>query len=121
MVESHTHGQHDHLALEAKGMSEYDSFIDGGTVTSPKGFVAGAAFAGIKTYAKDKSDVGILMSQSACVTVGMYTLNQFVSPSVTLTKRRVAGGKVRAVFVSSGIANTGVGEQGMIDAEEGTG
>jgi glutamate N-acetyltransferase/amino-acid N-acetyltransferase len=118
MVESHTHGQHDHLVPKAKGMSENDPFIEGGTVTSPKRFVAGAAFAGIKTYAKDKADVGILMSESACVTVGMYTLNKFVSPSVTLTQERVAGGKVRAVFVSSGIANTGVGEQGMIDAVE---
>jgi glutamate N-acetyltransferase/amino-acid N-acetyltransferase len=35
-----------------------------------------------------------------------------------LTKERVDAGKVRSVFVSSGIANTGVGEQGMIDAIE---
>ena len=99
-------------------MTEETQFVDDGSVTSPKGFTSGAAYAGIKTYAKDKWDVGILLSSAPCVTVGMYTKNKFVSPSVTLTKERVDTGAVRGVFVSSGIANTGVGEQGMIDAVE---
>ena len=99
-------------------MTEEPQFIENGSVTSPKGFTAGAAYAGIKTYAKDKWDVGILVSSAACITAGMYTKNKFVSPSVTLTKERVDAGNVRGVFVSSGIANTGVGEQGMIDAVE---
>ena len=99
-------------------MTEETQFIENGSVTSPKGFTAGAAYAGIKTYAKDKWDVGILVSSAACITAGMYTKNKFVSPSVTLTKERVDAGNVRGVFVSSGIANTGVGEQGMIDAVE---
>jgi glutamate N-acetyltransferase/amino-acid N-acetyltransferase len=99
-------------------LSEHTDFIEGGTVTSPKGFKAGAAYASIKTYAKDKWDIGILVSDKPCVTVGVYTLNKFVSPSVILTQERVAGGRVRSVFVSSGIANTGVGEQGMVDAKE---
>jgi glutamate N-acetyltransferase/amino-acid N-acetyltransferase len=99
-------------------MTEETQFVENGSVTSPKGFTAGAAYAGIKTYAKDKWDVGILVSSAACTTAGMYTKNKFVSPSVTLTKERVDAGNVRGVFVSSGIANTGVGEQGMIDAVE---
>ncbi len=99
-------------------MTEPNQFLDNGSVSSPKGFKAGAAYAGIKTYAKDKWDVGILLSETACVTAGMYTTNKFVSPSVTLTKNRVDAGNVRGLFVSSGIANTGVGEQGLIDAIE---
>ena len=99
-------------------MSEENNFLSGGTVTSPKGFVAGATYAGIKTYAKDKFDVGILLSNEPCVAAGVYTLNKFVSPSVTLTQQHMADASPRAVFVSSGIANTGVGEQGMIDASE---
>ena len=118
MVESHTHEQHDHPVAEANAMTGEAPLIEGGGVTSPKGFVAGSAYAGIKTYAKDKADVGILLSEKPCATAGVYTLNQFVSPSVTLTKQRVAEGAVRGVFVSSGIANTGVGEQGLIDATE---
>jgi glutamate N-acetyltransferase/amino-acid N-acetyltransferase len=99
-------------------MTEQNQFVDGGSVTSPRGFKAGAAYAGIKTYAIDKRDVGILVSEAACVTAGVYTTNKFVSPSVTLTRDRVSAGNVRALFVSSGIANTGVGEQGLIDAIE---
>jgi glutamate N-acetyltransferase/amino-acid N-acetyltransferase len=99
-------------------MTEQKQFVDEGSVTSPKGFKAGAAYAGIKTYAKDKRDVGILLSEATCVTAGVYTTNKFVSPSVTLTRDRVNAGNVRALFVSSGIANTGVGEQGLIDAIE---
>ena len=118
MVESHTHEQHDHPVAEANAMTGESPLVEGGGVTTPKGFVAGSAYAGIKTYAKDKADVGILLSEKPCATAGVYTLNQFVSPSVTLTKQRVAEGAVRGVFVSSGIANTGVGEQGLIDATE---
>jgi glutamate N-acetyltransferase / amino-acid N-acetyltransferase len=99
-------------------MTEQNQFVDGGSVTSPRGFKAGAAYAGIKTYTIDKRDVGILVSEAACVTAGVYTTNKFVSPSVTLTRDRVSAGNVRALFVSSGIANTGVGEQGLIDAIE---
>ncbi|MCH7656633.1 MAG: bifunctional glutamate N-acetyltransferase/amino-acid acetyltransferase ArgJ [Chloroflexi bacterium] len=89
-----------------------------GSVTTPKGFVAGSAYAGIKTYAKDKWDLGILLSEKACATVGVYTQNKFVSPSVTLSRQNVDAGAVRGLVVSSGIANTGVGAQGMADAKE---
>ena len=99
-------------------MSAEAAFLADGLVTSPKGFAAGSAYAGIKTYAKDKWDLGILVSESPCTTVGVYTKNKFISPSVTLTKRKVDAGRVRAIVVSSGIANTGVGAQGMTDAEE---
>jgi glutamate N-acetyltransferase/amino-acid N-acetyltransferase len=92
--------------------------LPGGGITSPRGFVAGAAYAGIKTFAKDKMDLGILLSERPCVSAGTYTLNKFVSPSVTLTRQLIDGGRVRGVFVSSGIANAGVGEQGMVDAQE---
>ena len=89
-----------------------------GLVTSPRRFLAGGAYVGLKTYAPNKMDVGLLLSELPCRTAGVYTTNKFVSPSVTLTKRNVATGKVRGVFVTSGIANAGVGEQGMIDIQE---
>ena len=99
-------------------MTDEPKIVADGTVTTPKGFVAGSAYAGIKTYAKDKWDLGILVSDRACVTVGVYTQNKFVSPSVTLTRQNVDAGRVRGLVVSSGIANTGVGAQGMVDAKE---
>ena len=99
-------------------MSSEPEFVPDGSVTTPKGFVAGSAYAGIKTYAKDKWDLGILLSEKACATVGVYTQNKFVSPSVTLSRQNVDAGAVRGLVVSSGIANTGVGAQGMADAKE---
>ena len=93
-------------------------FLADGLVTSPQRFIAGGSYVGLKTYAPDKMDVGLLLSELPCRTAGVYTTNKFVSPSVTLTKQNVDAGKVRGVFVTSGIANTGVGEQGMTDIRE---
>ena len=93
-------------------------FLADGLVTSPQRFIAGGSYVGLKTYAPDKKDVGLLLSELPCRAAGVYTTNRFVSPSVTLTKRNVGAGKVRGVFVTSGIANAGVGEQGMKDIEE---
>ena len=99
-------------------MSNPPQILPDGLVTSPQGFIAGASYVGIKTYAPEKMDIGILLSEQPCAAAGVYTTNKFVSPSVTLTKRHVEGGKVRGAFVTSGIANAGVGEQGMLDAQE---
>ena len=93
-------------------------FLPDGLVTSPMRFVAGGSYVGLKTYAPDKRDVGLLLSELPCRTAGVYTTNRFVSPSVTLTRQNVDAGKVRGVFVTSGIANAGVGEQGMTDISE---
>lgn len=93
-------------------------FLPDGLVTSPQRFIAGGSYVGLKTYAPDKKDVGLLLSELPCRTAGVYTTNRFVSPSVTLTRQNVDAGKVRGVFVTSGIANAGVGEQGMKDIEE---
>ena len=92
-------------------------FLPDGGVTTPKGFVAGAVYAGIKTYSKDKMDLGVLMSEVPCHVAGTYTLNEIKSGSLVLTKERVEGGRVRAVTVSSGIANAVV-EAGRRDALE---
>ena len=100
-------------------MSEAVRFIDGGTVTTPRGFTAGAVYAGVKTYAQDKLDVGILLSDAPTVTAGVFTLNRVKSKSVVLTQERVEAGRVRAVVAVSGIANAVV-EAGMRDAVETT-
>ena len=99
-------------------MSDNVQIIKDGTVTSPRGFVAGAAYAGMKTYSQGKMDLGILLSKGPCVTVGTYTTNSLPSLSVVLTKQQVAEGRVRGAVASSGIANACVGQQGMVDAQE---
>ena len=97
-------------------MADGIKVIDGGTVTSPKRYSAGATFAGLKTYAEDKLDLGILYSQDSSTVAGVFTQNQVKSPTVTLNIKRVGDGKARAVVVNSGIANACVGDPGEQDA-----
>ena len=99
-------------------MSRKVQFIPGGTVTTPAGFQAGATFAGIKTYAQDKLDMGLLYATSPCTCAAVFTTNRIQSPSVVLTRERVQKGAVRAAVVNSGIANVLVGEHGHKDALE---
>ena len=50
-------------------------FVDGGTVTTPRGFSAGATYAGLKTFAEDKLDLGLILSEAPCTAAGVYTTN----------------------------------------------
>ena len=99
-------------------MSAMIELIQGGSVTSAKGFVAGGTYAGIKTSGEDSLDLGILKSDEPATVAGTFSTNKVLSPSVTLSQQRVANGSGRAVVVNSGCANCSVGEQGLRDAEE---
>jgi glutamate N-acetyltransferase/amino-acid N-acetyltransferase len=99
-------------------MASMIEIIQGGGVTSAKGFLAGATYAGLKTSGPDALDIGILVSESPAAAAGTFTTNKILSPSVTVSKGRVAKGSTRAVVANSGCANCAVGEQGFKDAEE---
>ena len=92
--------------------------LKNGDICSPKGFMSGSIFAGIKSPGQDKRDIGIIFSETECVSAGTFTQNSVVSPSVTWTKQVLSNNKLRAVVVNSGCANCAVGEQGFIDAKE---
>ena len=92
--------------------------VQDGGVTSPKGFVAGAVYAGIKSEAAGALDLGVLLSEAPASAAGTFTKNRVVSPSVVLSRDRVANGSARGVVVNSGCANCAVGQQGLTDAEE---
>ncbi len=95
------------------------SLVEGGTVTTPQGFLAGATFAGLKTYAEDKLDLGIIFSEAPCIAAGVFTTNAIISPSVTVCRENIAKGPVRGLIVNAGIANACVGDQGYKDAQQG--
>ncbi len=97
-------------------MTDAVKYLEGGSVTSAKGFAAGATFAGLKTYAEDKLDLAILFSTQSCTTAGVFTKNSLKSPSVIVSEEHLATGRARAVVVNSGIANACVGDQGYKDA-----
>ena len=92
--------------------------VSNGNVTSPKGYIAGATYAGIKAFAENVLDLGILASETTASVAGTFTTNKVVSPSVTITKSRVESGISMGVVANSGCANTCVGGQGLEDAKE---
>lgn len=92
--------------------------IEGGTVTSPRGFHAGATAAGIKNPDDTRLDLGILYSEEPCVVAGVLTSNRVKSAPVILCRERLETGRSRAVVVCSGCANASTGEQGLRDAAE---
>jgi glutamate N-acetyltransferase/amino-acid N-acetyltransferase len=93
--------------------------IQGGSVTSARGFSAGGTYAGLKTAGDEELlDLAILLSDVSAAVGATFTTNKVVSPSVTLSKQRVQKGTARAVVANSGCANCSVGQQGLRDAEE---
>lgn len=94
------------------------NFVEGGTVTTAQGFRAGATYAGLKTYAEDKLDLGLIISEAPCAAAGVFTTSTIKSPSVTVNRERTARGQARGIVVNAGIANACVGEQGYKDAQE---
>lgn len=92
--------------------------VPGGGVTSPIGFVAGGAAAGIKTLGDRPLDVGILASESPCVSAAMFTRSTVKGAAVQVSMRNAKRGRVRAVIVNSGCSNVATGPQGLRDAEE---
>ena len=92
--------------------------IEDGSVTSAAGFRAGGVFAGLKTAGEGVLDLGMMVSDRPATVAGTFSRNKILSPSVTVTKRRVPSSTARGVVANSGCANCSVGEQGLFDAEE---
>lgn len=92
--------------------------IPDGTITSPRGFLAGATYIGLKTHGEDLLDLGILYSEAPCVAAGVFTRNSVKAAPVRLCQRYLESGRAQAIVVNSGCANACTGEQGMADAEE---
>ncbi|HEU4758421.1 MAG TPA: bifunctional glutamate N-acetyltransferase/amino-acid acetyltransferase ArgJ [Dehalococcoidia bacterium] len=98
-------------------MSEgIDSIPDGG-VTSPRGFLAGAARVGVRPDS-EKLDLGVLYAEAECAAAGVYTRNQVKAAPVLITRKHLASGHARAVIANSGCANAATGEKGLSDAVE---
>jgi len=88
-----------------------------GSVTTPRGFTAGAVHVGVRTD-WDKLDVGIVASEVPCVAAATYTRNRVPGASLVVSKQHIAAGPVQAVVANAGCANAATGKQGMGDAAE---
>ena len=99
-------------------MSEL-TWIDGGGVTSPAGFVAGGVYTGIKSYGEEpRLDVGLLVSETPATLAATLTRNAVQGWPVRWNRALLeAGAPVRVLLVNSGVSNTANGEQGRVDNE----
>jgi glutamate N-acetyltransferase/amino-acid N-acetyltransferase len=89
-------------------------FIENGTVTSPKEFLAAGIFCGIK---KQKKDLALIYSKISCTAAGTFTLNK-VKAAPLIVSQEVIKSKtnVKAILVNSGNANACTGDKGYNDA-----
>ena len=89
--------------------------ISDGTVTTPRGFLAGAANVGVRSD-WDKLDVGTVYSEEPCVAAGVYTKNNLKGASLLVSMEHLSRGRAQAIVTNSGCANCATGEQGIKDA-----
>ena len=94
------------------------SLIPGGGVTSPRGFLAGAVSAGIKIEKGTRLDLGILRSEVPGTAAAVFSRNKVKAAPVVLCQQHLKKGRVAAVVINSGYANSCTGKQGMADALE---
>ena len=94
-------------------MSLEFSPIDDGSVTSPGGFTAAAAHAGLK--ADGALDVALLVSATSCATAGVFTKNALRAAPVIYDAEMVGDrpGRIRAVAMNARVANACTGAAGL--------
>src|SRR5881392_4280310 len=87
--------------------------IPSGSVTSPRGFTAAAAHAGLK--AGDAPDVALLVSATSCATAGVFTKNALRAAPVIYDAEMLADrpGRTRAVAMNARVANACTGAAGL--------
>ncbi|MDE3097396.1 MAG: bifunctional glutamate N-acetyltransferase/amino-acid acetyltransferase ArgJ, partial [Chloroflexota bacterium] len=94
------------------------AIIEGGSVTSPQGFRAGAVYAGIKTAGEGKLDVALLTSDRPCAAAAMFTRSSVKGAPVLVSQEHVRDGRAQAIVVNAGISNVAMGETGLANARE---
>src|SRR5919198_6180220 len=84
-----------------------------GSVTSPRGFTAAAAHAGLK--ADGAPDVALLVSTTSCATAGVFTKNALRAAPVVYDADLLSErpGRMRAVAMNARVANACTGAAGL--------
>src|SRR6266550_160830 len=90
--------------------------LPNGSVTSPSGFTAAAAHAGLKP--DGAADVALLVSGTSCATAGVFTRNAVRAAPVVYDADLVGErpGRIRAVAMNARVANACTGSDGLAAA-----
>ncbi len=94
-------------------MSSAISTIEAGSATSPGGFTAAAAHAGLKSAGA--LDVALLVSGTSCATAGVFTKSTLRAAPVIYDAALLSEkpGRVRAVAMNARVANACTGAAGL--------
>lgn len=85
----------------------------------PKGWQAGAVYAGIKQYGSDpRFDLGLLASDRPCSVAGVFTQSVICGAPVTLCRNKIANGIAQAIVANSGCSNVAMGSTGIRNAHQ---
>ncbi|WP_059103965.1 bifunctional glutamate N-acetyltransferase/amino-acid acetyltransferase ArgJ [Shouchella shacheensis] len=104
------------MKVQQKKQSKALTKIEGGSITSVKGFKAAGVHSGLK---RKRLDLGAITCAVPASAAGVFTLNQIQAAPLQVTKESLAsGGKIQAVLVNSANANACTGKQGRADAYE---
>jgi glutamate N-acetyltransferase/amino-acid N-acetyltransferase len=76
----------------------------------------GIASAGIKK--PGRRDITLIELAAGSLVAGVFTQNRFCAAPVTLCKRHLATGAIRALVINTGNANAGTGEEGIARARQ---
>lgn len=92
--------------------------IEGGSITSVRGFRAAGVAAGIKK--RGGLDLALVESDAPCSAAAVFTTNQLQAASVVFNRALLERdpGSVRAVVINSGCANAVTGELGLRNVHE---
>ncbi len=90
--------------------------VKGGGVTTPRGFTAGVAEAGIKY--QGRYDLALVVSEDPAVGAGVFTTNKFAAAPVQVSRQHLAAKTgCRGFVVNSGCANACTGQEGLAAAK----
>src|SRR6266480_2177251 len=91
--------------------------IPNGSVTSPRGFTAAAAHAGLK--ADGAPDVALLVGATSCATAGVFTKNALRAAPIVYDADLLAErpGRIRGVAMNARVANACTGAPGLAAAQ----
>src|SRR5579864_4514894 len=97
-------------------MSNEPALLPQGSVTTPPGFTAAAAHAGLK--AGGALDVALLVSATSCATAGVFTRNALRAAPVLYDEDLLSErpGRIRAVAMNARVANACTGPAGLAAA-----
>lgn len=88
--------------------------IEGGSVTSPRGFRAAGVTCGIKP--SGSRDLALTVSDRLAAGAAVYTTNRVQGAPIPVCREHLADGRAGAVIINSGIANVCNGARGRADA-----